>query len=142
MIIGKKTLVVLLAMIAGLLLCLAPIAWAYGNLLYLTAMPIETVALVPGRNALFLTLMKGRYCLRVEGAKCEDGDSSISVKGCIKTSTFTNAVDNGGHSTSADALCCFTFDCTRNVERVDVVLDVDWPTNGVDEVSAVVFPCK
>ena len=142
MILGKRALAIVVSIIAGLLVFLWPVVWAYGSLLYLTLMPIERVELVPGRNALFLTLMKGRYCLRVSGDKCGTCVNSVSVNGYIRTSTSTNVVNNGECFTSGDASYCLGFECNGNVERVEIMLDVDWPTNRVDEVSAVVFPCK
>lgn len=142
MILGKRSLGIVFAVIAGLLVFLWPVVWAYGSLLYMTVMPIERVELVSGRNALFLTLMKGRYCLRVSGVKCGKSVNSVSVNGHVKTSTSTNAVNKGECFTSSDASYCLRFECNGNVERVEVILDVDWPTNSVDEVSVVVFPCK
>ena len=90
----RKQLGLLMMAIALLLFCCCPIVWIYGQLFYLTFMPSEKIALAPGRNALFMTLMKGDYILKVHGEVVGGCDKGLSVNGHIQNSTSIIAVSN------------------------------------------------
>ena len=137
----RKHLGMLTMAIAVLLFCCCPIVYIYGQLFYLTFMPSEKLALSPGRNALFLTLMKGDYVLKVASKIEVDCDKWVFVKGHIQNSTSTIAVSNTLCKTSTNE-SFYRFKCASYVERVAIVLDLDCPTNSVDNAFAEVFPCK
>ena len=129
---GKSlSVLMLMMMIAVLVLCLWPIACSFGQLFYFTSMPRASVELVPGRNALFLTLVKGKYALKFVGENGKENPDGFSVKGQIRTSSTTNEVNAGKQ---------YWFKCRENVERVDILLDLQ--TNGAEEIHALVFPVK
>ena len=128
---GKKFSILILMMIAFLLICLWPIVSSFGQLFYFTFMPRASVELAPGRNALFLTLMKGKYVLKIVGENSKKKPNGFSVKGQIRTSTSTNEVNNGNQ---------YLFECNRNLERADILLDLQ--ANCAEKIHAVVFPVK
>ena len=138
----RKQLGILMMAIALLLFCCCPIVWIYGQLFYLTFMPSEKIALAPGRNALFMTLMKGDYVLKVHGEVVGGCDKGLSVNGHIQNSTSVIAVSNILCHTSTNESFFYRFKCKSYVERVAIVLDLDCSTNSVDHAFAVVFPCK
>lgn len=144
-----------LRIVMGLALGLAILSffhviWACGSLVYLKIMPTDRVMLASGRNALFFTLLKGGYGLKIVDDAEEIKEGEVSVNGFIQTSSSTNIVDSharviGSHINSTTKVrerYLSYFECKGNVERVKVVLDAAWETNRVHGVWAVIFPCK
>ena len=114
-----------------------PVIYAYGHLAYLMITPSNKVELTQGRNTVFLSLMRGRYCLKIGSDESDDGGWSFD--GYVKTGEAITPV-NGNMDMKRPYHQYFT--CKNPIEHVSILLDVSMPTNSTGGVPAVIFPCK
>lgn len=98
-----------------LAILLWPIIYAYGHFAYLMIMPPNKVELTQGRNTMFLSLMRGRYCLKIGSDESDDG--GWSFEGYVKTGESIMPVKGGMDMKRP----YYHFRCTNLIEHVSSV---------------------
>lgn len=127
----------------GALLFSLPFVWLSCQLTYLSSMSADETVLESGHNAIFLTLAKGRYIMKVTVSDKSADGSNFSINGRIMTNSSTNDLSmQSFRSEGGGVYWGPTIQCEEFGEHVSIVLDVVNESRETNKISAVVFPIK